>query len=152
MSVDRKEKLLSTDSRHTPGSFMCFYKLKCDWKSDKFLNVKNQKVENDPLALRMSIAWDWGWPGKAASTSLHCWVCIPPLCSGRLQMDTLSKSVPCPWNLCLSREPGAGNPLAHTTSELLSFSFRCPHTAVTYVSKVAINVMGSTRDLFKGSG
>lgn len=41
MSVDRKEKLLSTDSRHTPGSLMCFYKLKCDWKNDKFLNVEN---------------------------------------------------------------------------------------------------------------
>lgn len=32
------------------------------------------------------------------------------------------------------------------------FSFRCPHTAVAHVSEVAINVTGSTRDLFWGSG
>lgn len=35
MSVDRKEeKQLSTDSRCTTGNFLCFYKLKCDWKND----------------------------------------------------------------------------------------------------------------------
>lgn len=34
MSVDRKEeKQPSTDSRCTTGNFMCFYKLKCDWKN-----------------------------------------------------------------------------------------------------------------------
>lgn len=42
MSVDRKdEKQLSTDSRCTTGNFMCFYKPKCDWKNDNFLNVKS---------------------------------------------------------------------------------------------------------------
>lgn len=62
------------------------------------------------------------------------------------------EAVPQAWNLCLSREPGAGNPLAHANSVLLSFSFWCPDTAVTYVSEVVINVPVSTRDLFKGSG
>lgn len=35
MSVDRKEeKQLSTNSGYTTGNFMCFYKLKHDWKND----------------------------------------------------------------------------------------------------------------------
>lgn len=79
------------------------------------------------LALGMSMVQGRGMARRGSQR-------IPPSLGsgfGHLRTDIPSEAIPPPLNPRLGGGAAAGNPAAHTTSEPVSFSFRCPHAAVT---------------------